>query len=49
MRRITGGGLASVLGGPPPPGLAEVAVLATEAMEAHLQRRLRAVRSTAGL
>jgi DNA repair protein RecO (recombination protein O) len=49
LRRILGGDLASVLAGPPPPAGDEVAELATEAMEAHLDRRLRAVRSTAGL
>ena len=40
---------APVLAGPPPPCAEEVAALATEAMEAHLDRRLRAVRSVAGL
>ncbi len=49
LRSITGGGLGAVLAGPPPDGSAEVDVLATEAMEAHLQRRLRTVRSAAGL
>jgi DNA repair protein RecO (recombination protein O) len=49
LRRILGGDLASVLNGPPPPGADEVAELATEAMEAHLDRRIRSVRSTAGL
>jgi DNA repair protein RecO (recombination protein O) len=49
LRRLLGGGLRSVLAGPPPPGATEVAVLATEAMEAHLDRRLRAVRTAAGL
>lgn len=49
LRSITGGGLSGVLAGPPPAGSTEVEVLATEAMEAHLQRRLRATRSTAGL
>ncbi len=49
LRRILGGGLAAVLSGPPPPGADEVAELATEAMEAHLDRRIRSVRSTAGL
>ncbi len=47
--RILGGDLASVLAGPPPPGADEVAELATEAMEVHLDRRIRSVRSTAGL
>ncbi|HLG67365.1 MAG TPA: DNA repair protein RecO [Acidimicrobiales bacterium] len=49
LRRILGGGLASLLEAPPPPAAQEVAVLATEAMEAHLDRRLRTVRSVAGL
>jgi DNA repair protein RecO (recombination protein O) len=49
LRRILGGDLASVLNGPPPAGADEVAELATEAMEAHLDRRIRSVRSTVGL
>lgn len=49
LRRILGGDLAAVLAGPPPPGAEEVAELATEAMEVHLDRRIRSVRSTAGL
>jgi DNA repair protein RecO (recombination protein O) len=49
LRRILGGDLASVLNGPPPPGADEVAELATGAMEAHLDRRIRSVRSSAGL
>jgi DNA repair protein RecO (recombination protein O) len=49
LRRILGGDLAAVLAGPPPPAADEVAELATEAMEAHLDRRIRSVRSTAGL
>jgi DNA repair protein RecO (recombination protein O) len=49
VRRILGGSLGAVLSGPPPVEGPEVAVLATEAMEAHLDRRLRSVRSTAGL
>jgi hypothetical protein len=49
VRRILGGDLAAVLAGPPPPSAEEVAELATEAMEAHLDRRIRSVRSTAGL
>ncbi len=49
LRRILGGDLGSVLNGPPPPGADEVVDLATEAMEAHLERRLRSVRSVAGL
>jgi DNA repair protein RecO (recombination protein O) len=49
LRRILGGDLAAVLSGPPPTGADEAAELATEAMEVHLDRRLRSVRSTAGL
>ena len=49
MRRILGGDLAAVLAGGPPPGAEEVAELATEAMETHLDRRIRSVRSTVGL
>ena len=49
VRRILGGSLGSVLSGPPPACAEEVAALATEAMEAHLDRRLRSVRSAAGL
>jgi DNA repair protein RecO (recombination protein O) len=49
LRRILGGELGTVLGGPAPPGADEVAELATEAMEVHLDRRIRSVRSTAGL
>jgi DNA repair protein RecO (recombination protein O) len=49
MRRILGGSLGAVLAGPPPPGAAEVSQLATEAVESHLDRRLRTVRSVAGL
>jgi DNA repair protein RecO (recombination protein O) len=49
IRRILGGDLAGVLAGPPPPGAEEVAELATEAMEVHLDRRIRSVRSAAGL
>ena len=49
LRRILGGDLAAVLSGPPPPGADEVAELATEAMEVHLDRRIRSVRSTATL
>jgi hypothetical protein len=48
-RRILGGDLAAVLAGPPPAGADEVAELATEAMEVHLDRRIRSVRSAAGL
>ena len=49
LRRILGGDLAAVLAGPPPPGADEAAELATGAMEAHLDRRIRSVRSTATL
>ncbi len=49
LRRILGGDLASVLRGPPATGADEVAELATEAMEAHLDRRIRSVRSGVGL
>jgi len=49
LGRILGGDLAGVLAGPPPPAADEVAELATEAMEAHLDRRIRSVRSTADL
>jgi DNA repair protein RecO (recombination protein O) len=49
LRRILGGDLAAVLHGPRPAAADEVAELATEAMEVHLDRRIRSVRSTAGL
>jgi DNA repair protein RecO (recombination protein O) len=49
LRRILGGDLSAVLGGPPPEATDEVAELATEAMEVHLDRRIRSVRSAAGL
>jgi hypothetical protein len=49
MRRILGGDLGSVLSAGPPPGAGEVSELATEAMETHLDRRIRSVRSTVGL
>jgi len=49
VRRILSGDLAAVLSQPTPPVADEVAELATEAMEAHLDRRIRSVRSTAGL
>jgi DNA repair protein RecO (recombination protein O) len=49
LRRILGGDLAAVLNGPTPPAADEVAELATEAMEVHLDRRIRSVRSAAGL
>jgi DNA repair protein RecO (recombination protein O) len=46
VRRILGGGLASALAEPDGPLAGEVTDLATEAMEAHLDRRLRSVRSS---
>ena len=46
LRRILGGGLAAVLAEPAGPVTGEVADLATEAMEVHLDRRLRSVRSS---
>ena len=49
LRRILGGSLGAVLAEPPPPCADEVTALATEAMEAHLDRRLRAVRSAVHL
>jgi DNA repair protein RecO (recombination protein O) len=45
MRRILGGGLAGVLAEPRSAVTDEVSALATEAMEVHLDRRLRSVRS----
>lgn len=48
LRRILGGGLRQVLGAEVPVGASEVAALAVEAMELHLDRRLRSVRSVAG-
>ncbi len=45
LRRTLGGGLAGVLAEPASPLVDEVTALATEAMEAHLDRRLRSVRS----
>lgn len=49
MRRILGGALGSTLRERPPPGADEVVGLATEAMEAHLDRRLRSVHTANGL
>jgi DNA repair protein RecO (recombination protein O) len=46
VRRILGGGLASALGQRDGPLVGEVTDLATEAMEAHLDRRLRSVHSS---
>jgi DNA repair protein RecO (recombination protein O) len=45
LRRTLGGGLAGVLAEPGSPLVDEVTALATEAMEAHLDRRLRSVRT----
>lgn len=41
LRAILGGGLASVLAEEPSPAVAEVGAIATEAVEHHLERRLR--------
>jgi DNA repair protein RecO (recombination protein O) len=41
LRRILGGDLVRVLGAAPSPAAHEVEVLATRAMEHHLERRLR--------
>ena len=49
LRRIVGGDLAGVLAGAPPAGAVEVEELATTAMESHLDRRLRAARTSAGI
>lgn len=49
IRRVLGGSLGAVLAAPAPECTDEVTALATEAMEVHLDRRLRAVRSVAGL
>jgi DNA repair protein RecO (recombination protein O) len=46
VRRILGGGLASALAEPDGAAAAEVGDLATEAMEVHLDRRLRSVRAS---
>ena len=45
LRRTLGGGLSGVLAEPRSPVTDEVTALATEAMEAHLDRRLRSVHS----
>ncbi|MHB1709954.1 MAG: DNA repair protein RecO [Acidimicrobiales bacterium] len=45
LRRVLGGGLAGVLAEPRSEMTDEVAMLATEAMEVHLERRLRSMRS----
>jgi DNA repair protein RecO (recombination protein O) len=49
LRRILGGDLAAVLKTYNTPGAEEVAELATAAMEGHLDRRIRSVRSASGL
>ncbi|HUY23568.1 MAG TPA: DNA repair protein RecO [Acidimicrobiales bacterium] len=46
LRRILGGGLASALAEPEGPLVAEVTDLVTEAMEGHLDRRLRSLRAS---
>jgi len=46
VRRVLEGGLASALAEPEGPASAEVCALATEAMEVHLDRRLRSLRSS---
>ncbi|HEX3842539.1 MAG TPA: DNA repair protein RecO [Acidimicrobiales bacterium] len=48
LKRVLGGGLAGVLAEPQSATTDEVGVLATEAMEVHLDRRLRSVRSGPG-
>jgi DNA repair protein RecO (recombination protein O) len=49
MRRILGGELGATLRESPPVGGPELIALATAAMEAHLDRRLRSVHSAPGL
>lgn len=49
LRQILGGALGRVLCAPRPACADEVAALATEAMEGHLDRRLRAVHTASGL
>jgi len=46
MRRLVGGELGTVLRERDPAGAGEVAAVATEAIEQHFGRRLRAARST---
>jgi DNA repair protein RecO (recombination protein O) len=48
LRVLLGGGLGTILKQSSPPGSDEVTALATEAIEAHLDRRLRSVRSVSG-
>lgn len=49
LRQVLGGSLGTVLAQPAPGCTAELTALATEAMEAHLDHRLRALRSVQGL
>jgi DNA repair protein RecO (recombination protein O) len=49
MRRILGGELGVTLRGTPPVGADELVGLATDAMESHLDRRLRSVHTANGL
>jgi len=49
VRAVLGGALARVLASPRPACAAEVTSLATEAMEAHIDRRLRAVHTAASI
>lgn len=49
LKRILGGDLTRVLSGAPPQGSKEVALLAVEAMESHLERRIRSVRAAASI
>lgn len=49
LRQVLGGSLGRLLAAPTPACADEVAALATEAMEAYLDRRLRAVRTSASL
>lgn len=48
-RQIVGGSLTTVLAARPPAAAQELTALATEAMESHLERRLRSVRSAGGI
>lgn len=49
LRQVLGGSLGAVLAQPAPGCTDELTALATEAMEAHLDHRLRVLRSVAGL